>query len=411
MKKLSVITLCIFGVFIYMIDNDKTTTIGKSNLLPSTISSSTVFISVDGNGTTCIKDEPCSFERLNLYSKNKLVPKAGSLVVFREGMYNFSLNGVKRVYLPGGTKGKPTIYESYKNEKVVFNGSRISRKDTLKEEWREGRLELRDNYTILRRVEVKNMSQYGIRILGSHNIIEGCKIHNNALSGIEIFNYKDKYSIKATGGSFNIIRDNIIFDNSDVNLKHHNYNDGGNADGITIHSGVENLISHNTIYNNSDDGIDVWQSMNTKVEYNLVYENGQGDLGDGYGIKLGGADKESPLGANAIAQYNISVKNKKSGFNVNRGKNVFIAYNTAYKNGEYGYTLADDTKVFNNISFENKSGDFGWSNGLKQENNSWQLNDTFTFKTLDRDSKDFLRLVADDKFKSLGAYGVEKKGN
>lgn len=382
-----------------------------ARIVKSTSSEDGLFISVDGNGTKCTIKEPCSFRRLDYFSKNKLLPKAGDKVFFRAGTYYFSMNDVKRLYLVGGTKEKPVTYESYKNEKVIFDGSKLGREDTNKEIWREGRIELRDSYTILRNVEVRNMPQYGIRILGSHNIVEGCKVYANALSGIEIFNYKDGYSTKATGGSFNIIRDNVVFNNSDVNLKHHNYNDGGNADGITIHSGVENFIYHNTVYNNSDDGIDAWRSMNSRIEYNLIFDNGRGNLGDGYGVKLGGAGKDSPLGANAIAKHNICYSNKKSGFNVNRGKNVLIQQNTAYKNGEYGYTLADDTQVFNNLSSENASGDFGWSNGLKQENNSWQLNDTFTFKTLDRDSKDFLRLVAEDKFKSLGAYGVENKGN
>lgn len=381
----------------------RTTSMGTSN-------ENSLFISVDGNGTTCSKEEPCNFMRLDLFSKNKLIPKPGTKVFFRKGTYYFSMDGAKRIYLAGGTKTKPISYENYNNEKVIFDGSKLGRNDSENEIWREGRLELRDDYSILRNVEVRNMPQYGIRILGNHNIVEGCKVYANALSGIEVFNYKDGYSTKATGGSFNILRDNIIFNNSDVHLKHHNYNDGGNADGITIHSGVGNLISHNTIYANSDDGIDTWQSMNSTIEFNLVYDNGQGNLGDGYGIKLGGAGKDSPLGANAVAKHNISYANRKSGFNVNRGKNVLIERNTAYRNGEYGYTLDDDTQVFNNLAFENTLGHFGWSNGLKQENNSWQIERPFEFKTVDNKSEDFLKLVGDETFVYVGAYGLEQKG-
>ncbi|HFU74943.1 MAG TPA: right-handed parallel beta-helix repeat-containing protein [Arcobacter sp.] len=318
------------------------------------------------------------------------------------------MDGIRRVYLPGGTKEKPIIYESYPNEKVIFDGSKLSRKNTQNEIWREGRLELRENYTYLRNVEVREMPQYGIKIWGNHNIVEGCKVYNNALSGIQIFNYKDGYSVKPTGGSYNIIRDNLIFNNSDTGLKHHNYNDGGNADGITVHSGVDNLIEHNTVYENSDDGIDVWKSMGSKVFSNLIYKNGQGTYGDGYGVKLGGAPKDSPLGANAVARYNISYRNRKSGFNVNGGKNVLIELNTAYNNGEYGYTLQDDTKVLQNIALANKLGDFGWSKGLEQSNNSWQLNQEIEFISLDPMSEDFLRPRDNTKYKHLGAFGTKK---
>jgi len=405
-----ILFLGILGIYLWFNMLSSTKLIGARTTSMGMSDENSLFISPEGNGTTCTKEEPCSFMRLDLFSKNKLIPKPGTKVFFREGTYYFSMDGAKRVYLAGGSKTKPISYESYNNEKVVFDGSTLSRNDSLKEIWREGRFELRDSYTVLRNVEVRNMPQYGIRILGNNNIVEGCKVYDNALSGIEVFNYKDGYSTKATGGSFNIIRDNVIFDNSDVDLKHHNYNDGGNADGITIHSGVGNLIEHNTIYANSDDGIDTWQSMNSVIKFNLVYDNGRGSLGDGYGIKLGGVGKNSPLGANAVARHNISYFNRKSGFNVNKGKNVLMEQNTAYKNGEYGYTLADDTQIINNLAYQNILGPFGWADGLKQENNSWQLDSVFEFKTLDSESKDFLRLKKDEASTYIGAYGLEQEG-
>lgn len=410
MKKVIFIVGSLVVVGLVMIflkkDIENITLIGKREVISTSIVKGHIFISTDGNGTRCIESEPCNFSRLDLFSNDKLVPKAGDTIFFREGIYKFSSKGVRRIYLRGGIKGKPITYESYPNEKVIFDGSLLSKDDTKGEIWREGRLQLRESYTILRKIEVQNMPQHGIRIFGNSNIVEGCIVHNNALSGIEIFNFKDGYSTKATGGSFNIVRDNIVFNNSDVNLKHHNYNDGGNADGITIHSGVGNMITHNTVYSNSDDGIDTWKSMNSRVEYNFVYDNGKGKFGDGYGIKLGGAPKDSPLGSNSIARYNISFKNSRAGFNVNGGKNVLIQYNTSYANLEYGYTLTDDSKVLNNVAYNNGKGAFSWSDAFEQLNNSWQSNELLNFISLDKQSVDFLRLVDNQ---TIGAYKVKDR--
>jgi parallel beta-helix repeat protein len=402
-------TTVVLGFFMGCSQSDTKTMIGVRNTTPSGITNSSFFMSVDGNGTECTKSDPCNFSRLGLFSTNKFIPKAGDTIFFREGVYSFAMNGVKRIYLSGGTKDKPIIYESFPNEKVIFDGSQLSRDENDNEAWKEGRLELRGSHIKLRRVEVRNMPQYGVKILGNYNVVEGCKLYNNGLSGLEIFNFIDKYSIKPTGGSYNLVQDNMIYNNSDVDLKHHNYNNGGNADGITIHSGVANLITHNDIYDNSDDGIDVWRSIDSVIEYNKVHHNGKGEEGNGHGIKLGGAPKESPLGANAIARYNISYSNLKSGVNINGGKNVLIEYNTAYNNKEYGYAIADDTKLVNNMSIDNQLGHVGWSEGLLQSSNSWQIETKVKFISVNSNSEDFLRPVDNIIFANIGAYGVKKK--
>jgi len=410
MKKIvTIVVLLIVVIFIYFMSNKK---MNKSLIIgarpvPSTMEKDgRFFISPNGSGRKCTKDEPCGLESLDLFSgflKKRI--NAGDVIFFRGGIYNYSAQGIKRVYLKGGVEGKPVIYESYPGEIAVFDGSKIDLSKE-KEEWREGRLELRDNYTILRKVEIRNMPQYGLSILSNNNIVEGCTIHNNHLSGISILNFKDGYSVKDTAGSYNIVRDNIVYNNSDIGLKYGNYNDGDNADGISVSSGVKNLISHNTVYSNSDDGIDTWKSMNSVVEYNRIYDNGKGVKGNGNGIKLGGASKKSPLGSNAIARHNLVYSNRYIGININSGKNVLMEYNTVYNNKSYGYTLADDSLLKNNISFKNKSGDTAWSKGKIQKNNSWQLKkelDKSDFQSLDINSSNFLRPL-DDEISKMGVY-------
>ena len=320
------------------------------------------------------------------------------------------MGGARRVYLKGGTVSSPVIYESYPGETAIFDGSSLSTDDTSEEQWREGRLQLRGEYAILRKVEVRNMPTYGVRIFGNHNMVEGCRLHDNHLSGLGIANLVDGYSAKDTGGSYNVVRDNIIYDNSDIGLTHHNYGDGDNADGITIHSGVSNLISHNTVYGNSDDGIDTWKSMDSTVEYNLVYGHGKGPRGNGNGIKLGGASAESPLGANARARHNISHSNKRIGINVNSGKNVLIEYNTVFGNGDFGYALMKDTVLVGNISLQNKSGHVGWSKGKTQSDSSWQKGGSLKVLSTDPASGDFLRPSPSGGFESMGAYAVRGRG-
>ena len=410
MKKISLwlgMIVVFVGIFLqcYMVLNSgKEMIIGEEEVLSTPLIQGTTFISPKGKGKECTEKEPCSF----VYYNKNIKTKAGDVVFFRAGVYKFSLDGVKRFYLKGGNVDRPVIYESYPEELAIFDGSNISTEDTPKELWREGRLELRENYTLLRKVEIRNMPLYGVRIFGNHNTIEGCTIHDNHLSGLEIYNFKDGDSVKDTGGSYNIIKNNIIFNNSDEGLTHHNYGDGNNADGIILHSGVGNVLTHNRVYNNSDDGIDTWKSMNTLVEYNLVYKNGKGLNGNGNGIKLGGTKKDSPLGSNAIAKHNISYLNRSMGININAGKNVLMKYNTVYQNGGFGYTLEDDTTLISNISVENNKGDVGWSKGKFQLSNSWQEDKKVEFKSTDINNIDFLRPVVGSDIIKIGAYSVPK---
>lgn len=382
-------------------------TIGVREVTATPLDQGTVFVAPDGKGDGRSASAPCSLENLDLY-KGKLKVAPGDVVFFRGGVYEFSMDGARRVYLAGGTKEQPVVYESYPGEMAVFDGSSLSTGDTDTEAWREGRLHLRGEYAILRKVEVRRMPTYGIRIHGNHNTVQGCRIHDNHLSGLGIANITDGYSTKDSGGSYNVVSDNIIYNNSDVGLKHHNYGDGDNADGVILHSGVGNLISHNTVYGNSDDGIDTWRSMDSVVQYNLVHSHGKGPRGNGNGIKLGGADEDSPLGANAIAKHNICHSNTRIGFNVNGGKRVSIKYNTAYNNGDFGYALMKDTVVIGNLSVEDQSGPVGWSKGKTQQGNSWQKEGAIEFRSTNSDSVDFLKPVKGTDFENTGAYAMSK---
>ena len=380
--------------------------IGNQKIKSTPLSKGTVFISTDGNGTTCTEKNPCNIKVLDHFN-TRLKLKEGDVVFFRGGVYSYSMNSIKRIFLQGGEKEKPIIYESYPNELAIFDGSQLSIKNEQKKEWREGRLELHGDYIKLRKIEVRNMPQYGIRIFGNHNTVEGCIVHHNHLSGIEILNHKDGYSSKDTGGSYNIVQHNIIYNNSDVNLTYGNYNKGGNADGITIHSGIDNLILHNTIYGNSDDGIDTYKSIHTRVEYNLIYNQGKGE-GNANGLKLGGPDPK--LSINTVAKHNIVYQNKGFGITVHgKDNNTTILYNTTYNNSKAGYAILDDTVLSYNISYKNQGGHLTWSRGKEQQSNSWQLKKELSFLSFDNNSSNFLRPTIESNLTYIGAYASKKR--
>ncbi len=69
------------------------------------------------------------------------------------GIYSYSLNTVKRVYLDGGTAANPVIYESYPGQTAIFDGSALRR--TVDAERKEGRLRLTGEYATLRNVVVR----------------------------------------------------------------------------------------------------------------------------------------------------------------------------------------------------------------------------------------------------------------
>ena len=363
----------------------------------------TIFVSPTGSGTACTESQPCHFKQFSADLEDRIVIQPGDVVFFREGIYQFEIGEMETFSLTGGTKSLPVIYESYPGERVIFDGSKISTKDTPNDEWRRGVIQFTGEYASLRNVEIRNMSMYGVRLYGNHNRVEHCKIYNNHLSGVEITNANFQ-SVDDSRGSYNIITDNRIFFNSDAGLDHHNYNKGDNADGVTIHSGSGNIVEHNEVFGNSDDGIDTWYSVDSKVRYNKVYDNGRAS-GNGNGIKLGGAPVENPLGANSVASYNLVYFNTVDGFSINSGKNVVMENNTAYRNYRYGYSSIATTTLRNNISWDNALGDVGWDNNAQIEvGNSWQLGGDFEPIELNPYLANYLKPKSGSDFDGIGAY-------
>ncbi|RUM94255.1 MAG: hypothetical protein DSZ28_04145, partial [Thiothrix sp.] len=373
--------------------------IGARTVQSTPLSKGNLFASVKGNGDCKSKESPC-----NIFTAfSKLEP--GSVLFLRGGTYSIVNNQLS----PGqsGTKDNPITIESYPGETAILEGAFKSQEDVNKTTRTKAiRLAEKHEYISIRKIEIKSMGWEAIVIFGSHNTVEGCHLHHNMFPGVGINGgeWQDDFYTKYSRG-YNIVRDNVIHDNSDAWFP----TKGGNADGVGILSGKENKVVHNTVYSNSDDGIDTWRSNSAYVAYNLVYDNGKAS-GDGNGIKAGGNaevaydENKLPNGKLAVVEYNISFRNKRRGFNFNSGKEVTFQYNTSWENGTHGFTSEDDTIVKNNIASETNPIELK----AKHTGNSWQREreGTVTFISTDQTSPDFLKPTAGGGFEDIGAYAM-----
>ncbi len=326
-----------------------------------------------------------------------------------------------------GTALHPIIIESYPNEWAVLDGGNASADDIKNEksmvamgfEINRDIKELKNiSFVYIRRLEIKGVRTYGVRIRGDHNKVEGCHIHHNFLEGISIApkNFQELH----TQTSFNIILDNKIFNNSDAELGckegPYDYDQGEHADGISITAGEHNVIAHNEVYANADDGIDTFQSNYSKVQYNLIYHNGHGLKGNGNGVKTGGCNLQAEeknkchhleMGLETLTSHNIAYENKKSGFASNSGTNPIFKFNTAYKNGKYGFHVDEKSLLESNIAYENKLPPKKILPAMHKDN-SWQKKNenSIDFASVIPASANFLRLK--NSAVDLGAYSQEK---
>ena len=361
------------------------------NIGPQKISQTTLgygernlFVSPTGSGSNCSKESPCNLKTGISQSQ------AGDVVFLRGGQYDLPEKNI--LFNKSGKHDNPIIYESYPGELAIFDGAGYAKAAKV-------RIHLSGNWIVLRRIEVRNMPQTGLRITGNHNLLDGIHSHHNSGTGIHIFSDYKAYPYGAEG-SYNTIKNSIVHDNSDAGLTYADDNwgnNGGDADGISISSGDGNRAINNLVYHNSDDGVDSWRSTNTEFAYNIIHSNGIAN-GNGNGIKAGGVNQSF----NTYVHHNISYNNRATGIDFNSGVNV-IFYNNVSYNNQMGYTLGKTTTTVNNIEFGNKAPSYRSGN---HHHNSWNLSDyqvsAKDFISLDPISADFLRLNADSGLVNIG---------
>lgn len=178
----------------------------------------------------------------------------------------------------------------------------------------------------------------GIRVSGSHNLVERCTTYNNSNTGIQISgNSSESYSCWP---AYNTIRNCDSYLNCDPTRQ--------DADGFAVKLtvGDGNRLEGCIAYNNIDDGYDLYAKSTTGrigavvIENCVAYNNGyltvddlsNPDLtGEGNGFKLGG---ESLPGKHQLIN-SIAFGNGAKGITSNSCPDVIIKNCTVYNNNVY----------------------------------------------------------------------------
>ncbi len=353
-----------------------------NTLTPTSTTSSgrTLYAKPFATAATCSEKNPC-----DLYTAASKA-QAGDVVFLRGGIYPIQNN----LFFSGGKQNALISYESYPGEWAILDGSSHARGARV-------HIRISNNYTAVRRLEIRNMPRQGIHIGSNYNIVEGLHVHGNALSGIQVFSAYEKFPY-GEEGSYNLITNCLVHDNSDVGFFTDGLKNGGNADGISISSGDSNQVIQNRVYSNSDDGIDTWRSTNSYVAYNTVHDNGAGE-GNGMGIKAGGL----PPSNGTVVEFNLSYNNLKLGFTSNSGKGVKFYNNTSFNNGVAAFWAGGDTIIERNIGV----GTVYTKNSIAN-NNSWQRPGTIKFESESPGAKGFMVPVKGSNFGDIGALTENK---
>lgn len=362
--------------------------IGPQNVLSTAVEKGTLFVSSKGGGD-CTKDNPCNLEK----AIETAVP--GEIIFLAGGVYFIGEEGL---LLDTTGKSDSTItFESLPNQRAIFDGSLLPNGNGTV-------VTVTGNWNVLRNLRFRNFPENGVRVSGNYNLLDGIVAYNNKSSGIHIWGTYD-YPYGASG-SWNTIQNSVCYSNSDAGLEGGPYNDGDNADGISVSSGEGNMILNNIAYNNSDDGIDVWRSTNSVIAKNIVHDNGEGSMGNGNGIKAGGA---SP-GEGAIVYQNVAYNNRGNGFDHNGSPRVSFYNNTSFKNSR-GYVVGQDNTAINNISYQDDEVIAGSAGNMSH--NSWQLSiENPVFSSKKPSSRKFLWLTKESSGIDAGKYvGISYHGN
>lgn len=298
---------------------------GPQSYTPTVPTGVVKYVSPTGTGDGATIGNPMSIADAN----DSALP--GDHFWLRGGVYTIPVGGIR--FYDGGTSwnsGEYVTYESYPNEKAIFDGAANQVEEA------DVRVKMQGFFTCLRNIEIRNCSLQGVQMTGTDNKIEFCEIHDCWLSGILIYTSQ---SYPYTNGR-NIIRSNTIYNCSDVGHLIGSYANGGNADAISVSSGIDNIIECNLCFNCSDDGVDVWASDKSVVRYNVCYGMGLGD-GNGHGFKCGGVAAYR----NHIFAYNISVGNRASGFEQSLSLGTTLYHNTSALNGDGGFMWLSPTAI------------------------------------------------------------------
>ncbi|MDG5789342.1 right-handed parallel beta-helix repeat-containing protein [Evansella sp. AB-P1] len=369
----------------------------------------------DGAGT---KEDP-----LDIHTAIKYV-NPGETIFMLGGTYHEQIR-IDSEY--SGQEGAMKTLAPYDGQEVIFDGE-YQRGTTLTHN---------ADYWHFVGFELTQSTDNGVRMNGSHNIVESMTFSFNRGSGFQI---SGSGSNPDNWPQHNLVISSVAHDNRDLS--------DINADGFAakLGVGVGNVFRGNIAHNNIDDGWDFYNRINEgpnmpiTLDGNIAYSNGK--LSDGYredgtsgsGFKVGGEG----LPVAHIIKNNIAFDNNQDGFtdNFNPG-NMTVENNTSFDNKGMNFAFranpyidSSELGVFrNNVSFRTNSeftnedhvnGDIDATNfffdGEKTVNSAGVVVDASHFESLsvptfEWDSEgniilgDFVRLTSDSLLNTAGTNG------
>jgi len=190
-----------------------------------------------------------------------------------------------------GTAQQPTVLKSQYKHKAVLHGS------TFHNIYVKGGC----SWVIIDGFESSGAKYTGIKSDADYTVIRNCRIHNNALHGIEAHDVRGA-----------VIENNVVeYNGAHLHFSHGIYADGGSL-----------TIRNNIIRFNSGWGLHLYPEIaNSKIESNLIHGNCR------WGI---GLYSRFPTGSNAIVNNTIVLNG--SGIVVKNAQNELIANNIIVDN-------------------------------------------------------------------------------
>lgn len=228
----------------------------------------------------------------------------GHTFIFKPGDYI----GVQITLLPkhSGSSQRPTILRSQHRYEAVLHGSPFHNIYV-----RKG-----CKWVIIDGFESSGAKYTGIKSNADYTVIRNCRIHNNALQGLEA------HDVRGT-----VIENNII----EYNGEHLQFDHGVYADGDNL------TLRNNIIRFNSGWGLHLYPEIAySRIENNLIYGNGR------WGI---GLYSKPRVGSNQIVNNTIVLNG--SGISVTNGQNEIIANNIIVNNASWAF---EKTEPIQNLS-------------------------------------------------------------
>ncbi len=356
-----------------------------------------IYIAPNGNDAT--GDGTWENPYYNLQKAVDLV-EAGDTIYVRGGTYypNMKKDGEKTTVRieKNGTADKMYTIKTFPTEFPVLNFKDQPKKVSVRG------IQLNGDYWHIYGLHITQAGDNGIKLEGSHNIIERCTFSYNDDTGLQL-GFGHKFSdthpgISSNDGSYCAYNDVIDCD-SYLNCDADNY--GSDADGFAckMHNGIGNRFIRCRAWDNADDAWDLYETdFAVKMIECWAWGSGRAELftwvdasgsfqGNGNGIKLGGngtgGSSKGIHEAWRCVAFNCNKTGSVKGFDENSHKGgVKLVNCLAFGNG-YDYMFedcdgADKFSFYNNVCLGKLEikGQFTDSNNalLIDPKNAWKNN-------------------------------------